>query len=488
MASKAPHVLIESAGRLPRGSASVDLFGAYVPYHGDDSYRHQLSPLLQRDHVRVHGAIAHEQVSKALASIDVLVVPSIWPENSPLAIQEAFLAGLPVVASRIGGIPEMVTDGKNGLLFRAGDVEDLARALTRLVHEHGLLDTLRAGIPPMRTIEDDVRFARSLYQMPQPQKTPGARSKEFSASSAVNENRIAAVVLNFRTPDETLLAVKSLLASRRPLDDLIVVNNDSTDDTRERLKAVRAEITYFHTGTNLGFSGGMNQGIRAALARGADRVLLVNSDVIVPPDAVEHLEQSLSSVPGAGIAGPVVLARSEPDRIASLGISYAPLSGRMRHRGNGTYIAERQPTPKNQVVDGVSGCLMLIRREVFDAIGLLDEDYFFSFEDLDFCLKARRAGFVTVLAGAAAVYHEGGQSLGAQSPRRFYFAARNHLRLARRTDPSAGTIRSIGRACSIVMLNLAHAIRSPGGSLPVRIAAVARGTRDYVGGRFGGES
>jgi GT2 family glycosyltransferase len=472
MASKAPHVLLEAAARLPRGSASVDLFGAYSPYHGDDSYRVRLEPLVREEGVRVHGTIAHEKVAEALGSIDVLVVPSIWPENAPLVIQEAFLAGIPVVASRIGGIPEMVADGQNGLLFRAGDVEDLSRTLTRFLDEPGLLDTLRAGILPARSIEEDVRFARSLYQ----------------TLHRTHVTRIAATVLNYRTPDETLLAVKSLLASRRPLDDIIVVNNDSRDsrdDTRDALRDVWSKITYIHTGSNLGFSGGTNIGIREALARGADCVLLVNSDVIVPPDAVEHLERCLGTTPGAGIAGPVVLARSEPDRIASLGMSYTPSTGRMRHRGNGEVTGPDQPAAG--LVDGVSGCLMLVKRDVFDAVGLFDEEYFFSFEDLDFCLKARRAGFATVLAGRATVYHEGGQSLGATSPRRFYFAARNHLLLARRAEPSAGPFRFWSRTCSIVLLNLAHAVVSRGGSLPARLGAAASGTRDYLAGRFGAE-
>jgi GT2 family glycosyltransferase/glycosyltransferase involved in cell wall biosynthesis len=491
MISKAPHVLLEAVARLPRGSASVDLFGPYSAYHGDNSYRQRLEPLLRGDGVRAHGAIPHEQVPEALASLDVLVVPSIWPENAPLVIQEAFLAGIPVVASRIAGIPEMVADGRNGLLFRPGDVEDLAGTLARVLNEPGLLDTLRAGIPPVRSIEDDVRFARSLYHVHQPQRSQRTQRQGFSATSApsaVNVIRIAAVVLNYRTPDQTLLAVKSLLASRRPIDDIIVVNNDSRDsrdDTREALADIRSKMTYIHTGANLGFSGGTNVGIREALSRGAGLVLLVNSDVIVPPDAVEHLERCLETTPDAGIAGPVVLARSEPDRIASLGMLYAPSTGRMRHRGNGAIASTDQPAAR--LVDGVSGCLMLVRREVFDAVGLFDEEYFFSFEDLDFCLKARRAGFATVLAGRATVYHEGGQSLGATSSRRFYFAARNHLLLARRAEPSAGRFRSWSRTCSIVMLNLAHAVVSRGGSLPARLGAAASGTRDYLAGRFGAE-
>jgi GT2 family glycosyltransferase len=199
---------------------------------------------------------------------------------------------------------------------------------------------------------------------------------------------------------------------------------------------------------------------------------------------VTHLEQCLDRIPDAGIAGPVVLARSDPDRVASLGMSYARLSGRMRHRGAGTRLGGLK-LPAGRAVDGVSGCLMLVEREVFEAIGLLDEDYFFSFEDLDFCLKARRTGFATVLSGSATVYHEGSRSIGADTPRRLYFAARNHLLLARRIDAPAGRLAFLGRASWIVLLNLAHAVRSKGGSLPERLAAVGEGVRDYAAGRFG---
>jgi GT2 family glycosyltransferase/glycosyltransferase involved in cell wall biosynthesis len=475
MASKAPHILLEAVGRLPRGSASVDLFGGYLAYHGDDGYRERIDRLAVQSGARVHGAIPHDRVAQALASIDVLVVPSIWPENSPLVIAEAFMAGVPVVASRIGGIPEIVADGRNGLLFRPGDAADLARALDRLRREPGLLDRLREGAATtrVRSIDDDVEQTRALHAAARGRAAPDART--------------AAVVLNYRAPVDTLLAVKSLLASRRPLSDIIVVDNDPSDDAPKALADVASRITYLKTGRNLGFSGGMNVGIREALGRGAQRVLLVNSDVIVPPDCVDRLERCLGSTSSVGIAGPVVLWRSEPDWVASLGISYRPTSGRMRHRGFGTRI-DAYALGAASVVDGVSGCLMLVKREVFDAIGLFDEDYFFSFEDLDFCLRARRGGFATVLAGQAAAHHEGGRSIGTRSPRRLYFAARGHLLLAKRAGPAAAGAAAGLRTLSIVMLNLAHGVLSPGASLPVRLAAVARGTRDYFAGRFGPDS
>ena len=164
MISKAPHVLLEATRALSSDALSVTLYGAHTAYHGDDSYRERLASLLEQPHVALHGPLPHADVPRAFASLDVLVVPSIWPENSPLVIHEAFLAGVPVIASRIGGIPELVTDGVNGLLFRAGDVAGLADALRRIVTDPGVLPNLRNGIPAVRSIEEDVRGLRAMYQ------------------------------------------------------------------------------------------------------------------------------------------------------------------------------------------------------------------------------------------------------------------------------------------------------------------------------------
>jgi GT2 family glycosyltransferase/glycosyltransferase involved in cell wall biosynthesis len=464
MVSKGAHVLLEAIEKLPPGSVSLDLFGAPTSYHGDDGYRGRLQPLLNQPNVHAHGPIAHEEVPAALAGVDVLVVPSIWPENSPLVIHEAFLAGVPVIASRIGGIPELVEDGKNGLLFNPGDVDDLRTVLKDLLAEPTLLDRLRADIPEIRSIEEDVGMARELY-----------RARREGATRA--RPRMAAIVLNYRTPDDTLLAVKSLLASRRSIDDIIVVDNDVTENVRGRLSSMGPHISYLLSGRNLGFSGGVNLGIRQALAWGADRVLLVNSDVIVPPDCVGRLERCLHTH-RAGITGPVVLVRSEPGSIASLGMSYTPRIGRMLHRGVGMKLGDSEQM-ESRGVDAVSGCLMLIRREVFDTIGLFDEDFFYSFEDLDFCLRARSAGFATVLDGSAVAYHEGGRSIGPDTPLRLYFAARNHLLLASRHEGSHL------RTLFILALNVAHAIRARGASMPARLRAVGRGVRDHFGNRLG---
>ena len=163
MVSKAPDVLLEAFAGLPPGKASLVLHGAYVPYHGDDRYRRRLDPLLAKPGVTWSGPIPHEAVPAALAALDVVVVPSIWIENAPFIIKEAFLAGDPVVASDLGGMAELVDHERSGLLFPPGDVAGLRGALLRLVQEPELVARLRAGLPRVQTIEEDADRTRDLY-------------------------------------------------------------------------------------------------------------------------------------------------------------------------------------------------------------------------------------------------------------------------------------------------------------------------------------
>ena len=310
------------------------------------------------------------------------------------------------------------------------------------------------------------------------------------------QRRMAAVVLNHRTAEDTYLAASSLMASNRRPDHLIVVDNDVADECRAHFLQPNAQSLepgapvhrartspYLHTGRNLGFSGGMNVGTRAALDAGADLILLANSDIVVSPECLERLESMLDSQPGAGIAGPLVLSRAHPDLVASAGISYNRRSGRMRVLGVGTRAVDA--SPESRGVDAVSGCLMMVTREAFDTIGLLDERYFFGFEDLDFCLRAHAAGFSTLLAGNAVAYHEEGRSIGQASSRRWYFAARNHLLVASHREPGEGRGARALRLSWVAALNLAHALTSDAGSLSARLAATTRGVRDYLSGSYG---
>ncbi len=110
------------------------------------------------------GRFDRADAAEIYGALDVLVVPSLWPENSPLVIHEAFMAGVVVVAARAGGIPGLVADGVSGLLFDASSPESLANALARLIDDPGLVDRLRAASPAVRSIGQDAAEWEARYR------------------------------------------------------------------------------------------------------------------------------------------------------------------------------------------------------------------------------------------------------------------------------------------------------------------------------------
>ena len=480
MASKGIHLLLEAFARMKPGAATVHVYGAPAAYHGDESYQQHIAPLLCQPGVFHEGAVQHERIPEILAALDVLVVPSTWLENSPLVVREAFLAGVPVIASRLGGLTEVVKHEVNGLFFRPGDASDLQSCLHRLVCEPRLLDRLRDGIPRVRTLSEDARFLRELYL----DSLPSTDTLFVQRHAVRRRPRLAAVVLNYGTPKDTVESVQALQKSRRPLDDVVVVDNNSQDDSEAHLRENLPGVTVIQTGENLGFSGGNNVGIRFALLRGADQVLLVNSDVTLDPDCTGHMERALRQSDELGIAGPSVLARSDPNMVASLGITFSPATCRMLHLGFGQKF-DAQEVPPVRAVDGVSGCAMMIKREVLQRIGLLSEEYFFSFEDLDICLRARKAGFGTICVGPAIAYHEGGRSIGKRSPRRIYFATRNHMLMAARVADTSVPPVVLARNGFITGLNLAHVLLTADTPRKEGLEAMVQGIWHHMWKRYG---
>ena len=477
---KGAHVLLEAVRLLPAGRFEVSLFGHldWVP-----GYVTSLRAQARGLPVRFRGPFGEAAAGAVYAELDVLVVPSLWPENSPLVIHEAFQAGVPVVAARVGGIPELVTDGRNGLLHDAGSPIELAACLRRLMDRPAELAALTEGIPRVKTIDEDAVDWTARYQDVVARRR-GALAPSGLPTGAAAAPDTAAVVLNFRTLDDTWLAIRSLRASRTPVRDLVVVDNGSGDGSVAALRERDPGLAVVALERNLGFSGGCNAGIRLALARGARHVLLLNSDAVMPPDGIGRLEAALASDPRLGIVGALIVSRAEPGRVLSRGITFAPTTGRFRHLGFGEL---RAPGPTDAVtpVDGVTGCAMLVRREVFEAIGLLDEDYFFGFEDLDLCLRARVAGFGTACAQGVVVLHEGGRSIGARSMRWIYFGTRNHLLLARRAAPLGDPVRTWLRDGAILAVNLAHVLISSPAPLSAGLPGFVRGALDHLSGHYG---
>jgi len=142
------------------------LYGANLELQAQD-FQNRFRSLLQaaEQNVTFVGRYDHADLPRLMANVDWVVVPSIWWENSPLVIQEAFLYGRPVICSDIGGMAEKVTDGVNGLHFRVGDPRSLAQAIRRATGSPDLWQTLRDGIPEVYKIEDAVTTISEIYRI-----------------------------------------------------------------------------------------------------------------------------------------------------------------------------------------------------------------------------------------------------------------------------------------------------------------------------------
>lgn len=177
-AFKGVDVLLEAALALQNGGspARFVLHGSHLELQSP-AFRARFDELLAATAptVRLHGAYRPDELDALMADVDWVVVPSVWWENSPLVIQEAFQRGRPVICSDIGGMAEKVDDGINGLHFRAGSAEDLVATVSRAVSEPGLWSRLRAGAPAVHPMGRHLVWLADLYDQLRAERTAGER-------------------------------------------------------------------------------------------------------------------------------------------------------------------------------------------------------------------------------------------------------------------------------------------------------------------------
>ena len=158
---KGAHVLLAALNRLPADRVDLTVHGSLDTC---PDYSTRLREQARGLPVRFTGGFDRDRVAEVYADLDVLAICSLWPENSPLVIHEAFMAGVAVVGARMGGIADLVTDGVNGLLYDAFSVDDLADRLRRLLDEPGLLEHLGASRTPVKTIDRDAAEWEQRYR------------------------------------------------------------------------------------------------------------------------------------------------------------------------------------------------------------------------------------------------------------------------------------------------------------------------------------
>ena len=283
--------------------------------------------------------------------------------------------------------------------------------------------------------------------------------------------QLVAVVLSYNGREDTLTALESLRGI-----ETVVVDNGSTDGSADAVAERFPDVELVRTGVNLGFAGGNNVGIRRALDRGADWVLLVNNDAEVEPGLVEALEAAAAARPDAGVLACKVLY-ADSDRLWYGGAGFDPILGRSRHEGFGEPDAGGGELGETR---RATGAAMAVSRAAIEAAGLLDEELFLYAEDLEWSLRIREAGFAVVYVPEARVRHRVSSAAGgAGSPTTVYYETRNMLAVVERYRPLPNGLTGIRRAAVVGPRVLLAARR------PASAWAAVRGWRDYRRGRMG---
>lgn len=216
-----------------------------------------------------------------------------------------------------------------------------------------------------------------------------------------------AIILNWNNYTDTRECIESLLRSSYSPTRIVLVDNGSSDGSIEQLQrdyTRDARVHIIRNKANYGFACGVNIGIRYALDQGAELVFLINNDATVDQNCIQVLIESVERDDDAGIAGPRIFYYADPERIWQGGGRFSLLkTGVVDYEKNKLAISCSEETRE---VTFLTGCAMLIKREVFEKIGLFDEDYFFYEEDVDFCLRAKRAGFKLLYVPKAKAWHK----------------------------------------------------------------------------------
>lgn len=289
-----------------------------------------------------------------------------------------------------------------------------------------------------------------------------------------------AVIVNWNGVDRTLRCLESLRRAGHPPRDVVVVDNASTDDSVARIRAEFPEVTVLVAPENLGYAGGNNLGIRHALERGARSVLLLNNDVEIDRGCIDSLAAELADE-RVGAVGPLVLlpARAnERNRIWAAGGEVTHRENVSRLRGNGETLNGRFAAPER--VDYLPGCAILVKREVFERVGMLDESFFCYMEDVEYGRRIEEAGLENRLVPAARAFHDASASTGGgYTAGRKYMNAVNSVRYLRRHPSARGWLGFVVFDVLLWPLCLANAIRH---GRPAAAFAKLRGIVDGLRG------
>ncbi len=240
---------------------------------------------------------------------------------------------------------------------------------------------------------------------------------------------VSIITLNYNQLAVTCELLRSIQTLTYPNIEVLVADNDSPVDPTDGIQALGYPNTrVIRTGANLGFAGGNNVAIRQA--RGA-YLLLLNNDTEVTPDLIERLLEPFATDDAIGVTAPKIRYHQSPDTIQYAG--YTPMNPFTGQAWSiGTHQIDKGQFDQGGLTPFAHGAAMMVRRDVVERVGLLYDDYFLYYEELDWCWQIRRAGYGIYYQPSALVYHKESVTVGKSSPLKVYYQTRNRILFIRR--------------------------------------------------------
>lgn len=292
--------------------------------------------------------------------------------------------------------------------------------------------------------------------------------------------RVCILILNTNRRDDTLECLASLAEAIDARDRVCVLDNASTDGSVEAIRLGFPWVEVLPLSQNLGYAGNNNVGIAHALEQGAEWVFVLNEDTVLAADCLREMLATAESDPRIGIVGPLVLHHDEPEVIQSAG---GAIDAHLRpyHRDANEPLAVGPIAPR--AVDWISGCAICVRAEVIRAVGMLDERFFYYWEETEWCLRAGEAGWQIMLAPNARLWHKGVQRNYNPGPSVAYYNTRNRLLTL---DKHHAPLRAWLVAYAEILRTLAsYSVRPRWRARRASRDAIWAGLVDYHRGHFG---
>ncbi len=238
------------------------------------------------------------------------------------------------------------------------------------------------------------------------------------------DGRVCVILLNWNGKKDTLECLHSLQSITYKRMQTIVVDNGSTDDSVQAIRKEYPLIPILETGENLGFAGGNNIGIKWALRKPFEWILLLNNDTTVDPGFIEAFLDAAKEKK-AKLLGAKIYRYHDPKCIDHLGGFWNPKIAEFECPWQGKI--DDGTCEDMHLVDYVSGCALFMHKAVPEKIGLLEPTFFLYWEETDYCFRAHRAGFDIWTAPKAKIYHKVSTSFTGGKPHMHYFWWRSRL-------------------------------------------------------------